>query len=118
MKIRYFRSGVLRKARKAERRKEEKQTHKEEIAKWHSTFIIWPRKIETPEDESCFATVVFFEKVWQKGRIINNMGIDTYDKTVWIRHREKEYFVKKLDGTLEPEENFSHDGVDMTNVSC
>ena len=112
MKLRYFRSGKVRKARRAENRKQEKQEYKERVAKWHSKFVIWPRKIETPDDSADHATVVFFETVWQKGRVVNNIGLGDNDETIWTRHPEKEYFVKKLDGTLEPESRFDN-GEDM-----
>jgi len=107
VKIRYFRSGAIRKARRAEKRRQTKQEYKERVAKWHPKYVIWPRKIIT-DDSADHATVVFFETVWQKARIVNNVGIDSFDRTVWMRHREKDYFIKKLDGTLEAEEDFSN----------
>lgn len=111
MKIRYFQSGKVRKAKRAERKRVRDQKHKERIAKWHSKFVIWPRILHTPDDSAEYATRACFERVMQKGRIVNN--IHGMEITVWTRHTEKDYFVKKLDGTLEPEEDFSHDGVDM-----
>ena len=113
MKIRFFNKKAVRKARRSENRRRRDQEHKERIAKWHPKFVIWPRQLHTPDDDAQYKTVAFFETIWQKGRIVNNVGPTHYDQTIWTRHTEKDYFIKKLEGTLEPEETFRHDGTDM-----
>ena len=118
MKFRLFRSRAVRKARRAQQRKLDRQAHIEEIAKWHPHFVIWPRVIDTPDDSAEYATRVCFETIWQKAQVRNNSGLEGFDRYVWTRHTEKEYFVKKLDGTLAPEERFGNgDGVSQGPMS-
>jgi len=112
MKIRYLKKRAIRKAEREERRRQAKREYQERIAKWHPKFVLWPRKIETPEDDTRFATVVFFETIWQKGRLVHNTN--GFEIAVWTRHTEKEYFMKKLNGTLEAEEQFFNDDVIVT----
>jgi len=97
---------------------ERRQERRVRIAKWHKKFAWRPLKISTPDDDNEHSTIVWFETVMQKGRVGNNYSNDMpqFDTTTWTRYPEKEYFKKKLDGTLEPEEtfDFSHDGTDMS----
>ena len=116
MKFRYFKSSEVRKAKRAEKRQQQRRERKEDIAKWRSRFVIWPTIISTPGDGDEFATRVCFETIWEKAYTRNNVGPAMYDEEIWTRHTEKEYFIKKLDGTLDPEEKWStlsHDGTDM-----
>ncbi len=122
MKVRYFKSLEARRIRRNLKRRERRQERRVRIAKWHKKFAWLPTKISTPDDDNEHSTAVLFETVMQKGRITNNFGEDMpqFDKTVWTRYPEKEYFKKKLDGTLEEEEqfaDFTHDGTDMNMSS-
>ena len=111
-----------RRVRRNLRKLDQRQERKVRIAKWHKQFAWRPLKISTPSDPK-HTTIVWFETVIQKGRVVNDFGISNdmpqFDKIIWTRHTEKEYFRKKLDGTLEKEEqipdfeNFTHDGTDM-----
>ena len=117
MKIRYLDKKAIRKTKRAERRLQRKQEYKARIAKWHPKFVIWPRKLHTPNDDAQYATRAFFERIWQKGRIVNNIGPDTYDTVVWMRLTEKDYFLQKLDGTLPLEEKFNEFSPDGTAMN-
>lgn len=88
------------------------------VAAWHRKFAWLPLKITIPEDLPNHSTAVWFEWVVQKAHI-KDWQYSIIREYTWTRYTEKEYFKKKLDGTLEPEEKFSdmsHDGPD-TNVS-
>ncbi len=121
MKIRYFKGITERRVRRNIRKLGQRNERRIRIAKWHKQFAWLPLKMSTPND-SKHTTLILFETVMQKGRITNAFGEDMprYDKTTWTRHTEKEYFRKKLDGTLEREEHipepgsFTHDGTNMS----
>ena len=108
-----------RRKRRANERDLRRYEYKVRVAKWHKKFAWRLLKISTPDDDNEHSTMVWFETVMQKGRVVNEYGLPQFDKTVWTRYPEKEYFRKKLDGTLESEEtfpdygDFTHDGIDM-----
>jgi len=112
MKLKYPTNKVKRKMRRMARRRAERGR----IALWHRKFAWRPLKITVPKDSTDHSTVIWFEWVMQKAHI-KNYEYRSIRKFIWTRYPEKEYFKKKLDGTLEPEEQFinlSHDGTDMS----
>ncbi len=121
MKIRYFKSRAARRIRRKQAKVVRRQEYRKRVGKWHEKFAWLPIKISTPDDDNEHSTIVWFETIMQKGNVVDSYGRHTprFNKTVWIRYPEKEYFKKKLDGTLEPEEeflDFAHDGTE-TNMS-
>lgn len=117
MKIRRLNKKAIRKAKREERMRQAKQEYKERIAKWHKKFVIWPRELHTPNDDAQYKTVAFFETIWQKGRVVTNIGPYNTERVIWTRLTDKDYFMQKLDGTLPPEERFDDFGVDMASAS-
>lgn len=113
MKIRYFKGISELKKKRSIAKAKRRQEYKEDIAKWHRKFAWLPMDIETPEDTKNHSTAVWGEYVFQKGWVKSQAHMPELDETIWTRHTEKEYFIKKLDGTLAPEAQFSHDGEDQ-----
>ena len=116
MKIRYFKGLRELKKRRSIAKAKRRQEYKEDIAKWHKKFAWLPMDIETPEDTKDHSTAVWGEYVFQKGWVKSQAHMPELDETIWTRHTEKEYFIKKLDGTLDPEEKFIHEGVLQSNT--
>lgn len=110
MRIRYTNNANER----TRRRLNKLRAERDRVAKWHKKFAWLPLKITVPEDSADYSTVVLFEWVMQKARV-RDYQYRSIRKFIWTRHPEKEYFKKKLDGTLEPEEQvpMTHDGTDM-----
>lgn len=101
MKIKYTTNTGKRKKRKYDKLLADRNL----VALWHRKFAWRPLKITTPKDSENHSTVVWFEWVMQKAHI-ENYEYRLIRIFVWTRHTEKEYFMKKLNGTLEPEQHF------------
>lgn len=82
---------------------------RDRVALWHRKFAWWPLKITTPENSEDHSTAVWFEWVMQKAQV-EAYQYRSLRKFIWTRYTEKEYFVKKLNGTLEPEQQFNIGG--------
>lgn len=77
------------------------------VALWHRKFAWRPLKITTLETNlENHSTVIWFEWVMQKA-YIRDYKYKSIRKFIWTRHPEKEYFVRKLNGTLESERQFN-----------
>lgn len=107
MKIRYTNNTNAR----ARRRLNKLRAKRNRVALWHRKFAWLPLKIDVPEDSADYSTVVCFEWVMQKAHV-RDYQYRSIRKFIWTRYPEKEYFKKKLDGSLEKEEQFTHDGID------
>lgn len=108
MKIRYTNNTNI----KTKRRANKLRAERNRVALWHRKYAWFPLKITTPKD---YSTIVCFEWVMQKAHV-RDYQYKSIRKFIWTRYPEKEYFKKKLDGTLEKEEHFmdlTHDGTNM-----
>lgn len=106
MRIRYTDNSIAR----ARGRLNKLRAKRDSVALWHRKFAWLPLKITIPEDPTeDYSTAVLFEWVMQKA-YVRDYQYRSIRKFIWTRHPEKEYFKKKLDGTLEKEERFADDG--------
>lgn len=112
MRIKYTNNKNKRTIRRVNKLRAERNR----VALWHRKFAWLPLKITTPKDPKNYSTIICFEWVMQKAHV-RDYQYRSLREFTWTRYPEKEYFKKKLDGTLEKEEQFmdlTHDGTDMS----
>lgn len=114
MKITYFKKMAAKKRLKAQKKTIYWRNKQERLAKWHRKFVWFPLIMTSTDDDH--NTMVVFEWIMQKARI-RDIKYNSIRKIIWTRYTENEYFKKKLDNTLDPEQTFRTDSDTMMDTS-